>query len=549
MAETNADFRVILDAFEEAWQNGPRPTLADFLPAGHPHSRELSRELIKMDLEYRLRAGHTCPLAGEYFGIGAGWTREEQAELIALEYQWRWEDGDPEVHREQYVGWFPGIGDLLPSLRPRWNCRACKKMHIPLEAEDASQAECPRCRKVFSRAHLFSAEKAGPNASLSTCDLQLVVPGCKIINELGQGGMGVVFRVQDADLKRNLAVKVLQRRLQKNPDMVRRFVEEAQITGHLQHPGIPPIHKLGTLADGRPFFAMKLIKGRTLAAMLKERESAAADLPRYLGIFEQICQTLAYAHSRGVIHRDLKPLNVMVGAFGEVQLMDWGLAKVLNDQSPADVEAMPAAASVVETTCLTAEEHATQSGWVLGTLAYMAPAGRGELNQISRRSDVFGLGAILCEILTGQPCYAGISEEIRRHAQAGNVQPALERLDRSGQDAGLATLAKRCLSPMPEARPAHAGEVADAVRSHQEKVQRQLLQAERNIAAAEARTGEERRRRRLTVVAAAWWAWYWSPASSARASASCARPSNVKWPKSTRRRRTWPPTLKKMPNG
>src|SRR5262249_30803250 len=122
-----------------------------------------------------------------------------------------------------------------------------------------------------------------------------------------------------------------------DPDAVRRFVEEAQVIGQLQHPGIVPVHGLGRLPDGRPYFAMKLVQGRTLAELLAERESPVADasgspkdLPRFLAVFQQVCQAVAYAHSRGVIHRDLKPANVMVGAFAEVQVMDWGLAKVLD---------------------------------------------------------------------------------------------------------------------------------------------------------------------------------------------------------------------------
>ena len=113
------------------------------------------------------------------------------------------------------------------------------------------------------------------------------------------------------------------------PELVRRFVEEAQIGGQLQHPGIVPVYELGSFADRRPFFTMKLVKGHTLAELLKERASPAEDRPRFLAIFAQVCQTMAYAHARGVIHRDLKPSNIMVGSFGEVQVMDWGLAKVL----------------------------------------------------------------------------------------------------------------------------------------------------------------------------------------------------------------------------
>src|SRR2546430_5934251 len=145
-----------------------------------------------------------------------------------------------------------------------------------------------------------------------------------VLGEIAHGGMGVVLRVIDLDVQRPLAVKVLLRQYERTA--ADRFLEEARITGQLQHPGVPPVHEIGRLEDGRPFFSMKLIEGRTLSELLRDRPTPQTDLPRFLKIFQQIAQTLAYAHSRGIIHRDLKPLNVMVGAFGEVQVMDWGLA-------------------------------------------------------------------------------------------------------------------------------------------------------------------------------------------------------------------------------
>ena len=151
----------------------------------------------------------------------------------------------------------------------------------------------------------------------------------RIDGEIARGGMGSVLKGRDPDLGRDVALKVLREDFRDNVDMVRRFVEEAQIGGQLQHPGIVPIYEMGTFGDRRPFFAMKLVKGDTLAGFLDGRERPGRRLPRFLGIFESIAQTVAYAHARGVIHRDLKPSNVMVGTFGEVQVMDWGLAKVL----------------------------------------------------------------------------------------------------------------------------------------------------------------------------------------------------------------------------
>src|SRR5262249_61748115 len=132
--------------------------------------------------------------------------------------------------------------------------------------------------------------------------------------EIARGGMGVILKGHDRDLGRDVAVKVLKRELAQREEIVARFVEEAQIGGQLQHPGIVPVYELGLLADERPYFTMKLVKGRTLAALLAERAAPDSDRARCLAILEQVCQTMAYAHSKGVIHRDLKPANVMVGA-------------------------------------------------------------------------------------------------------------------------------------------------------------------------------------------------------------------------------------------
>jgi serine/threonine protein kinase len=151
----------------------------------------------------------------------------------------------------------------------------------------------------------------------------------RIDGEIARGGMGAILKGRDSDLGRDIAIKVLLEMHQGRTELLQRFEEEAQIGGQLQHPGIVPVYELGVFSDKRPYFTMKLVRGRTLASLLAERRDPAQDRPRFLKMFEQVCQTLAYAHARGVIHRDLKPLNIMVGSFGEVQVMDWGLAKVL----------------------------------------------------------------------------------------------------------------------------------------------------------------------------------------------------------------------------
>jgi eukaryotic-like serine/threonine-protein kinase len=199
---------------------------------------------------------------------------------------------------------------------------------------------------------------------------------------------------------------------------------------------------------------------------------------------------VAYAHNKSVIHRDLKPANVMVGAFGEVQVMDWGLAKVLNGAAPA-TETVPAAASVVETDRSQQADNLTQAGTVLGTFAYMPPEqARGEVTHLDRRCDVFGLGAILCEILTGKAPYEGSREEVKIHAQLGFTQPALVRLETSTADGELTALVRSRLSVRAADRPADAALVATEVAAYLAAVQERLRKAEVERAATAARTEE-----------------------------------------------------------
>jgi tetratricopeptide (TPR) repeat protein len=316
-----------------------------------------------------------------------------------------------------------------------------------------------------------------------------------ILGLIGRGGMGVVYCGLDASLQRPLAVKVLLAEHAGDDELRQRFLKEAQIMGQLQHPGVAPIHEIGELADGRPFFSMKQIQGQTLAALLQQRRSPTDELPTYIGIFGQVCQTLAYAHARHILHRDLKPDNIMVGAFGEVQVMDWGLAKVLPTTATANDTASrrPTLAPTATT--------GTAAGTVLGTPAYMAPEqARGEVDQIDECADVFGLGAILCEILTGAPPFAGGSMlEVLTQAAAADLADALARLQRCGADGVLIVMCRRCLAPAREHRLAHAGAVAEAVATYQAQVQQRLQQAQIDKAAAQVKATEERKRRRVSV--------------------------------------------------
>ena len=321
--------------------------------------------------------------------------------------------------------------------------------------------------------------------------------------------MGAILKGRDPDLGRDVAIKVLREDHRDNDDMVRRFVEEAQISGQLQHPGIAPIYELGAFRDNRPFFSMKLVKGDTLAKLLEARKGPADGLPRFLAIFESIAQTVAYSHARGVIHRDLKPSNVMVGSFGEVQVMDWGLAKVLPRGGIVDDAAAgkndPQESVIATARSESGDSDLSHAGSVLGTPSYMAPEqARGEIDRIDERADVFSLGSILCEILTGRPAFVGrVAVEIQRKAARGDLADAMSRLDASGSEAELVALAKDCLAPDVGERPRNADEVADRITAYLSGVQARLQSAERERAVAVARAIEERRRRQVQLALAA----------------------------------------------
>ncbi len=353
--------------------------------------------------------------------------------------------------------------------------------------------------------------------------------GFDLLGEIGRGGMGVVFRARDTAFARDVAVKVLLA----DPDSTaaKRFADEARITAQLQHPGIPAVHQTGTLPDGRPYLVMKLIQGRTLAALLMERGHGSA---KWLGVFEGICQAVGSAHANGVIHRDLKPANVMVGAFGEVQVMDWGLAKqVANGGREGQAESvsersgtstvihptgLPATIAVTHSPAADGQSvtrsqapgadtdrgggsgtpQGTRLGTILGTPAYMSPEqARGEVDRLDCRTDVFALGAMLCELLTGTPPLTDKVPDVLTAAAAGRFADALARLDGCGEDPALVALAKLCLGTNPQDRPADASAVAAAVALFRGETEARAKRAEVEKAEATVQAAEQRKRRRV----------------------------------------------------
>jgi PAS domain S-box-containing protein len=293
------------------------------------------------------------------------------------------------------------------------------------------------------------------------------------------GGIGRVWLARDSGLGRDVALKELRPDRANNAELARRFLQEARVTGQLEHPGIVPVYELGAHPDGEPFYTMRFVKGRTLSTAARTyhvRRSAGQaesfELLALLNAFVTVCNTIAYAHSRGVIHRDLKGQNVLLGDFGEVVVLDWGLAKLLGrreDEAPPSVDVLADAGSE-------SSDH-TVPGQALGTPAYMAPEqAAGRLDRIDRRTDVYGLGAILYEILTGQPPFGGAetAEVLRKVREEEPVPP---RQHWPEAPPALESLCLRALAKRPEDRPAAAGEVAQEVQGWQEYERRKAEEA------------------------------------------------------------------------
>jgi serine/threonine protein kinase len=250
-------------------------------------------------------------------------------------------------------------------------------------------------------------------------------------NLLARGGMGSVWLVDDSVLDRHVALKVLDL-ASPSDDLAARLLQEARILARLEHPGIVPVHDAGTLADGRVFYCMKYVEGQTLA-----QHASSLVLPDRLRLLQRIAEPVGFAHSRGVIHRDLKPENIMIGSFGEVLVMDWGLAKVASESaSMSDPGKMP------EDTPGAHTPRATGSGGVLGTQGYMSPEQLRGSAEIDHRTDIFSLGAVLSFLLDAP----NLAAPVRVPARA--LRP-------------LYAICKKAMSPEPADRYQSAGELDD----------------------------------------------------------------------------------------
>src|SRR4051794_5292140 len=288
----------------------------------------------------------------------------------------------------------------------------------------------------------------------------------RILRPHARGGLGAVFVALDSELNREVALKQILDRHADDPVSRQRFLLEAEVTGRLEHPGIVPVYGLGAYPDGRPYYAMRFIRGESLKQAIdrfhadeglkRDPGRRSLELRKLLRRFTDVCNASDYAHSRGVLHRDVKPANVVLGRHGETLVVDWGLAKAVGHAEPGAEERTLVPSS-------SGGSSETLPGSALGTPAYMSPEqARGDLDRLGPRSDVYSLGATLHCLLTGKPPLGGddVGEMLRR-AQSGEI-PAPRQVDPS-IDRALEAVCLRAMAAEPKDRYATAHALAEDV--------------------------------------------------------------------------------------
>ena len=384
--------------FEAAWQSGQEPAIEDYLPAAaEENCLPTVEELIYIDLELAWkRRGKTGggPLVESYLQRFPALLKPAEAgyyelvvRLIRAEYEARRDWGDR-----------PSLDEYRRRF-PQWIITGRELTQPPPPAVESKVAAENAVREVPAIGHVLietipSADRKSSRYTLSRLH--------------AEGGLGRIWIAHDVSLNREVALKEIKPGSTKHAEVSQRFLKEAQIAGQLEHPNIVPVYELARRPeDNQPFYTMRLVRGQTLRECCTEyhrkKKDAGADpleLHRLLTAFVSICNAISFAHSKGVIHRDLKPENVVLGAFGEVLVLDWGLAKLTSEKGEETPQPVDITAS--------AQMHATKAGQVLGTPAYMSPEqAAGRLGKIDARTDIYGLGAILFELLTGRPPHQG----------------------------------------------------------------------------------------------------------------------------------------------
>ena len=402
--------------FESAWRTGQAQPIEQFLP---DQSSDLYlptlEELVHIDLEFGWKVNAGRPLSSQSPG-----------------------SGPPLV--EHYLSRFSPLNEPHILLRLlKQECAVRRQCgQAPTESELRRRFPAPLLDNDLIQTLVARGEaQAAPPASPGSAPDELA--RYSLLNEHASGGFGTVWRATDSKLSRQVAVKQLRERLTSEPEIRKRFAREARICARLEHPGVVPVYDAGNLDGGRPFYAMKFIQGETLADAIarfhkipRRDESRRLERIKLLTHFLSVVRTMEYAHSRGVIHRDLKPQNVVLGDFGEAYVVDWGLAKVLDEKEPETAAA--------ESSEVPSDMAVTQPGTVQGTPAYMSPEqAAGNVAYVDEQSDLYALGAMLYQILTGKLPIEGesrdgileqvlIGEPPRPRSIDGSIHPGLEAI-------------------------------------------------------------------------------------------------------------------------
>jgi serine/threonine-protein kinase len=310
--------------------------------------------------------------------------------------------------------------DQLADLLERWEDAIAKGLTItPAEV----CRDCPEFLDEFQKllaklGPVNAVLQGGGKAATSPQDLigRIDAGRYRPVSYIDEGGQGLVFLAEDTELHRSVALKWMRPLTALDPDLRRRFLQEAEITAKLDHPGVVPVYGQGQDPEGRPYYAMRFIRGENLGEIARrfhtarddDRAARNVEFRRLLQSFVAVCETIAYAHARGVVHRDLKPGNIRLGPFGETLVLDWGLAKRLDHTAQDDFD--PERTSLQPVALSDTSVGSTVRGRAAGSPAYMAPEqARGDIDQVDMATDIYGLGATLYMLLTGRPPFQGKS--------------------------------------------------------------------------------------------------------------------------------------------
>jgi serine/threonine-protein kinase len=506
----------VCDRFEAAWKEGPPPRLEDFLGEAVDAERlVLVQELIRVDVDYRKKRGEE-PQAAEYLKrfpfvdqqwltrllpaarvapVAAGPTAGHDSDrnllfgIMSLQMDF--------ISRDALIAamhaWMLSKKKSLSAILVEQGAlgadaqgllEALVQKHLEVHNKDAQQSlaalgslgsvqeeleqfadsDLKQSLSFVSarRRHRVDPEATAPQPSRPPA---AAVLRYRKLRPHGEGGLGRVTVARDEELHREVALKEIKDKYADDPECRQRFVLEAEITSGLEHPGIVPVYGLGQYADGRPFYAMRFIKGESLRAAIDRFHDTAVGRrdPRQrrlvfrqlLACFIKVCEAVAYAHSRGVLHRDLKPDNIMLGKYGETLVVDWGLAKPVGRsrtaQDAGELTHRPPSSSNVS---------ATQAGELIGTPAFMSPEqADGQLDRIGPRSDVYSLGATLYTLLTGEsPLKAASMNDLMHKLKSGNIR--LPRQVNKETPRGLEAICMKAMALRPDDRYGTALELA-----------------------------------------------------------------------------------------